>query len=43
MDNDYNDIDIKERKFNNKKEATKYAKAILANLCDNDITCFKIY
>ena len=43
MDNDYNDLIIKKLEFNNLKEANKYAKEFLANLCDNDVTCFRIY
>jgi len=43
MDNDYNDLVIKNKEFNNLKEAKAYAKEILANLCDNDITTFRIY
>lgn len=43
MDNDYNDLVIKNKEFNNLKEAKAFAKEILANLCDNDITTFRIY
>ena len=43
MDNDYNDLVIKNKQFNNLKEAKAYAKEILANLCDNDIVTFRIY
>jgi hypothetical protein len=43
MDNDYNDLVIKNKQFNNLKEAKSYAKEILANLCDNDIVTFRIY
>jgi hypothetical protein len=43
MDNDYNDLVIKNKQFNNLKEAKAYAKEILANLCDNEIVTFRIY
>jgi hypothetical protein len=43
MDNDYNDLIIKNVQFNNLKEAKAYAKEILANLCDNEIVTFRIY
>ena len=43
MDNDYNDLVIKNKQFNNLMEAKAYAKEILANLCDNDIVTFRIY
>jgi len=43
MDDNYNDLVIKNKQFNNKKEAKAYAKEILANLCDNDIVTFRIY
>ena len=43
MDNDYNDLVIKNKEINNLKEAKAYAKEILANLCDNDITTFRIH
>lgn len=43
MDNDYNDLIIKNVQFNNLKEVKAYAKEILANLCDNEIVTFRIY
>ena len=43
MDNDYNDLIIKKVQFNNLKEVKAFAKEILANLCDNDVTNFRIY
>ena len=43
MDNDYNDLIIKKVQFNNLKEVKVFAKEILANLCDNDVTTFRIY
>jgi hypothetical protein len=43
MDKDHNDLIIKTKPFNNKKEAMAYAKEFLANLCDNDIVTFRIY
>lgn len=43
MDNDYNDHFVKTVQFKNLKEAKVYAKEILANLCDNEVTTFRIY
>ena len=40
-DND-NDSFTLVREFDTKKEANIFAKNYLANLCDNDVTCFKI-
>lgn len=43
MDKGYNDHFYKVVRFNNLKEATSYAKEILANLSDNEIVTFRIY
>ena len=43
LDADNNEHFTKVKPFANKKEATLYAKLILANLCDNYVIKFKIY
>jgi len=43
MDNNYNDIIIKKVQFSNLNECKAFAKLLLANFCDNDITNFRIY
>lgn len=42
LDSDDNEHFTKVKPFANKKEATVYAKLILANLCDNEVIKFKV-
>lgn len=42
LDKNNNDHFTKVKQFNNKKEASEYAKLILANLCDNEVIKFKV-